>query len=176
MKVQLTFKNKVYDNYQIDENGIIYDMNGNIQETYVKQGRPTFKKISVHRYVMHSFKGYQEGMDVHHLNGDKFDNRLDNLVYLTRSEHIALHSSNRPCSFREKLRLANLGEKNPMYGKDPWNKGKKVASFISEEGRISLSSKTAQRNAGRIWVNNGISNKFVYPDNIPDGFIYKGRI
>lgn len=45
MKVQLTFKNKVYDNYQIDENGVIYDLEGNEQPTYIKQGRPTFKKI-----------------------------------------------------------------------------------------------------------------------------------
>lgn len=148
MKVQLKFKNKVYENYLIDENGVIYDLNGNIQETYQNQGRPIFKKVAVHRYVMHSFNGYREGMDIHHLNGDKFDNRLCNLVYLSSSEHISLHRS---------------GKTSPMKGKPPWNKGQKM----SEETTKRMS--TARK--GRICVNNGVINKMVYPNEIPEGFV-----
>lgn len=173
MKVQLKFKNKVFKDFLIDENGIIYDLNNTPQKTSIHQGRPEFKKMAIHRLVMYSFIGYHEGMDIHHLNEDKFDNRLANLVYLTRAEHMSYHAANRNEETKNKLKNANLGEKNPMYGKAPWNKGKKV--ILSEESRISLSSKTAQRNIGRIWVNNGIVNKFVTPDQIPDGF-EKGRL
>lgn len=146
MKVQLKFKNKVYENYLIDENGIIYDLNNIPQKTSIHQGRPEFKKIAIHRLVMYSFIGYREGMDIHHLNEDKFDNRLENLIYLTRSEHISYHAANRNEETKNKLRKANLGKKNPMCGKTPANKG-------------------------QIWVNNGTVNKYVNPDQIPEGFV-----
>lgn len=45
MKTKLKFKDKIYQDYFIDENGVIYDLEGNEQPTYIKQGRPTFKKI-----------------------------------------------------------------------------------------------------------------------------------
>lgn len=138
MKVQLKFKNEVYENYFIDENGVIYDLNNTPQKTSIYQGRPRFKKIAIHRFVMHSFKGYREGMDIHHLNEDKFDNRLENLVYLTRSQHVSYHAANRNEETKKKISFAN-------------------------------------KNAGRIWVNNCSINKFVYPDQIPEGFI-RGRI
>ena len=172
MKVQLKFKNKVFKDFLIDENGIIYDLNNTPQKTSIHQGRPEFKKIAIHRLVMYSFIGYREGMDIHHLNEDKFDNRLENLVYLTRAEHISYHAANRNEETKNKLKNANLGEKNPMYGKTPWNKGK--IQFNKEE-REAISKRISKRNIGRIWVNNGIVNKFVYPDQIPEGF-EKGRL
>jgi hypothetical protein len=47
------------------------------------------KSISVHRLVMWAFVGPQaKGMDVNHLNGNKLDNRLENLEYTTRSGNI----------------------------------------------------------------------------------------
>lgn len=165
MKVQLTFKNKVYDNYQIDDHGIIYDMNGNIQETYIHQGRPTFKKIHVHRYVMHSFKGYQEGMEIHHLNSDKLDNRLENLVYLTKAEHTKLHMEQmtdiQKKKIGSKISKALIGKPRPLEVRQ-----KIAKSSLGKAGAIT----------GRIAVNNGFINKYVYPDNIPEGFIYKGFI
>lgn len=42
---------------------------------------------SVHRLVAVSFLGRPRGRDVNHKNGDKHDNRLVNLEYLTRGEN-----------------------------------------------------------------------------------------
>jgi len=42
---------------------------------------------SVHRLVAAAFLGKADGRDVNHISGDKHDNRLENLEYLTRGEN-----------------------------------------------------------------------------------------
>lgn len=181
MKVQLKFKNKVYEDYLIDENGIIYDLNGNVQKTYLHGDRPFFKRVPIHRYVMHSFIGDHEGMDIHHLNENKFDNRLCNLVYLSSSEHMSLHRSGKPPwnkgikmdeEFRKKVSEASLGKKLTEEHKKKISeaqKGKKLSDDHIKHLSESQKGNTIAR--GRVWVNNGVENKFVYPDQIPEGFV-----
>jgi hypothetical protein len=57
--------------WHINNDGYITDGNGN----------------TLHRIIMNP----PNGMDVHHINGDKLDNRRCNLLMLTRSEHTSLH-------------------------------------------------------------------------------------
>lgn len=55
--------------------------------TSVERGRPGYKLVrTIHTLVMAAFVGPRpDGMDVCHNNGDKTDNRLENLRYDTRS-------------------------------------------------------------------------------------------
>lgn len=44
---------------------------------------------TIHRFLMNP----PDGMDVHHINENKLDNRRRNLLMLTRSEHTSLHNT-----------------------------------------------------------------------------------
>lgn len=82
--------------------------------------------------------------------------------------------------------MVKLGELSARYGKKcseeskrkmskakkgitPWNKGKK--ENLSEESK----RKMREAKKGKIWINNGVDSKFVFIDEIPDGY-KKGRI
>ena len=50
--------------------------------------------VMEHRYVMEQKLGFvlPKEFDVHHINGDKTDNRIENLVVLTHGAHTILHN------------------------------------------------------------------------------------
>lgn len=61
---------------------------------------PDGQEILEHRYIMEQQLGRKLGTDevVHHINGDKLDNGLENLEVLGRAEHTSHHRPKRkPC-------------------------------------------------------------------------------
>ncbi len=58
------------------------------------------KSMPYHRYVMEQHLGrkLEKNLVVHHINGNKYDNRLENLQVLDRATHTSLHHSELPKS------------------------------------------------------------------------------
>jgi len=121
----IKYKDEVFDEYSIcPVTGDIFNAKtGETQNTYLNQGRPTFKGMPVHQIMAHTFFGYIPRYDVHHLDENKLNNSLSNLVYLTHAEHAKHHLSESNLGrhlskeTRAKLSAANKGENNPNYGK-----------------------------------------------------------
>lgn len=115
MLKQLKYKNADIIGYFIDENGKIYDSAGVEQEQHLNVRYYYFKNHLVHNMMAHSFFEYKEGFDVHHLNQIKTDNRLENLCYLSSSEHQRLHKIGKKRSEQTKAKIRNTIKKKQVY-------------------------------------------------------------
>lgn len=58
------------------------------------KGYKGFRKVRLHRYIIEQVLGRRLTIDedIHHINGIKTDNRLENLEIINHGEHTKLHS------------------------------------------------------------------------------------
>lgn len=98
---------------------------------------------------------YDDDMLYNFASGGNGGDTITKLPKDKYNEYISKLSKPRSEKFRKEQSKRFLGSKNPMYGKN-----------ISEETR----DKHRKACIGRIWINNGIENKFVYPDDYESNY------
>ena len=89
----------------------------------------------LHKLIWEDWYGkpVPDGYVIHHLNGDKTDNRIQNLQCVERSKHIAFHNKSR------------CGENSSMFGKHHSEETKRKISkskkgkSLSKKGRLNMS-------------------------------------
>ena len=85
-------------------------------------------RIRLHRYMWMKYHGdIPKGFEVHHKDGNKDNNEIDNLELLTKSDHLAWHAENIPDDLLEKWRV-NL-EKKARPKAIEWHKSEKGREF-----------------------------------------------
>jgi hypothetical protein len=77
---------------KFETNPTIHINNGGYKEIYIpREGNKKY-----HHYVWEqSGRTIPEGFCLHHINGNKLDNRLKNLILLTHHDHHKLHNAER---------------------------------------------------------------------------------
>ena len=179
----IKYKDTTLEDFFIDPiTAVITNSKGEIQETKIRDGRPYFKSMAIHKIQAHTNYGYKKGFDVHHLDENKMNNSLENLVYLTHSEHSKIHGKNISEERKRKISEAKKGEKHPLYGKQLSEETKKKLSDslkghkVSEETKQKMSEASKGKNKDKIWINNGVISKRLQCDEeIPEGFV-RGRL
>lgn len=140
----IRYKDKIYEDFFIDpETAIITDKNGVVQETHIKNGRPCFHSIHIHRIQVHTHLGYKKGLVIHHLDHNKMNNSLANLVYLTTSEHMVIHTKGRTLSEETKLKLSKKRSEDVKRKIAKASKGRKHSEETKQ--KISESNKGKKR-------------------------------
>lgn len=98
-----TYKCKVLKPLLNKRNGYLY--------VYVKNEQGKYKRVLIHRLVAVAFiPNPSEKAEVNHINGNKLDNRVENLEWVSREENIR-HAYDNGLIDRKKQSIAKLKHK-----------------------------------------------------------------
>ena len=100
---KLTLFNRRNKKYYVSDDGTIFDSKFKILKTWInKNGYEMFGSCPVHKIVKYTIDGYRDGKiwHIHHLDGNKLNNHISNLVYIHWSDHSKIHHNK---NFQEKF-------------------------------------------------------------------------
>lgn len=181
-----------YVDYSSDHSAYIHV---NLRQPY---NGVTSGHVLLHRLVAEAFIPNPDGKpQVNHIDGNKRNNQVDNLEWVTRAENAqhaymtGLHKKRYGFHYseeaKEKMSLAHKG-------KSPWNKGIKLPEEYrakcgngfrgrhhTEEAKEKMraantgrfvsqetGNKISKTKRGGIWVTNGVEIKYIHPDSFSE--------
>lgn len=99
------------------------------------------RRARLHRYVWEIENGRKipEGYDIHHVDGDKANNYIGNLLLVTREQHRFFHELMNPDGTYER-RVKNLKEK-ALPEAVKWHKSEKGKEFHSQHGKAVMAKR-----------------------------------
>lgn len=96
-------------------------------ETHVSVGLSGTKYIPEHRFVLGHYENI-EGMDVHHIDGDTFNNKYENLQALSHAEHSRVTNTGRVIEYNRDKSNGRFLPKAVKSKRDSKNQGKQVGN------------------------------------------------
>jgi len=139
------------------------DINGRIKYHLTRKRTPFNKD----EYYGKTLETHDIDDKTYRLNREAFFiNKLNPELNVVRDRHF--HHSEET---KKKQSKANLGEKNPNFGKPAWNRGISPSEETKEKmkGRHpteETKQKLTQAQLGRKMINNGVINTYVKPDEL----------
>ena len=132
----IRYKDTILEDYFIDPvTSIITNSKGEVQNTRIKDGRPYFKCMAIHKIQVHTHYGYKIGIDIHHIDENKLNNSLSNLIYLTKSEHAKLHGENRSEETKRKMSVSLKGR---TFSEETRKKMSEAKKHMSDETKRKI--------------------------------------
>lgn len=97
---------EIVPGYRVTPDGKVFSVRSN-RFIYLDENRHGYhrvrltkgKRFWVHRLVAAAFIGDVSGLSVHHVNGVRNDNRVENLRIMTQAENLALRGTTEYCPF-----------------------------------------------------------------------------
>jgi uncharacterized Zn finger protein (UPF0148 family) len=102
-KISITKRREKHHNWK---GGVMIDSSGRIFIRQMQGGYKAQARIIIEKKLKRVLKSNEL---VHHINGDPSDDRIDNLIVLTRSKHISTHNKGRIYSLETRRKI---GEKS----------------------------------------------------------------
>ena len=144
-------------------------------ENYEKAKADDFKNWDCHhRLETHTSDGERREVDISRKElkalGLYWNRPADELIFMTRKEHLILHKKDKQFSddTKRKMSEAKKGRQFSEEHKKKLSEAKK-GRHHTEEAKKKMSEAAIERNIGRHWYNNGKINKFCF--KCPDGFV-----
>lgn len=193
-------KDHVLEDFFIDDNGVITNKEGEVQKISYYGERPYFKSVKVHQIQMWTKYGWRDGKiwAIHHKDENPLNNSIENLVFMTRSEHMKLHNIGKkhPHSEESKRKMSesrrgkHLSEETKKKMSET-HKGQKfteehkkkisensgrywLGKKLSDETKKKMSDSKKGKRIGKKWWTNGETNLFLKDGEMPPTGYYRG--
>lgn len=112
---------KSHPNYKISDHGDVTNKNTGLELKPIYDKRTGYYKVglwknnvgttrSIHRLVAEAFLNPQEGLDVNHIDGNKLNNHVSNLEFVTRSRNLQHAYDNGLNPRSRSVRIVETGE------------------------------------------------------------------
>jgi len=95
----------------------------------------------IHRLVLFAFFGYEEGMECNHVDGDKTNNKINNIEWCTKSDNLKhAHSIGLRSSKGENNGFSKLKKGEVWLIRKLWDSGKSTQTFIASMFHVAIST------------------------------------
>ena len=121
---------------------------------YVKISKDKYE--AEHRLVMEKSLGrtLQKHEHIHHLNEDKTDNRVENMILVNRPEHMKIHRTNIPGHWKGKKlpqdMIDGMKKRSPLYNHPEFLKYSSIETDTQLTKRFGIHKRTVARWRKRI--------------------------